>query len=393
MQNSETKPWRDEGLTIYFSCFCPIESISIAPILTRISFAWGRIERREIRMKVVILWQGLSGYLLSWVTALTARNCKVLLVYTGKSDDAPFNLKIQSENVSNLSLDELSRKELLAKVNHFQPDIVLISSWHISKYRYVARRITTPRILCMDNQWHSTPKQWLGVLSRSIAVRPLYDRALVPGHRQRFFARKLGFQENEIWDGLLSADSVAFSSTSLPRNNEFLFVGRIVKEKGIDLLTQAYSQYRKKSINPLNLRVCGVGKLSRLLEGREGIIWNGFIDPSELPAIYGTSKIFIMPSTFEPWGVAIHEAAISGLMIIASDACGAVENLVEDGWNGLIVPSGNVEALCSAMLKAEIIIQRDFRTISQRSKALSDRYSPDKWAENLLRHFTQEFVV
>ena len=343
-------------------------------------------------MRIVILWQGMSGYLLSWVTALANKDCRVLLVHTAKTDDAPFNLKVQTDNASFLSLDNVSRKQLLDKIVHFNPDAVLISSWHINKYRYVAKKINTPRILCMDNQWHSTPKQWLGIVLRSIVIGPLYDRALVPGYKQRIFARKLGFKDNEIWDGMLSADSGAFSSTVLPRKDEFLFVGRVVKEKGIHTLIQAYSKYREKSLDPFDLRVCGSGRLSRLLEGQEGVIWSGFKDPSELPAIYGSSKIFIMPSTFEPWGVAIHEAAVSGLMIIASDVCGAVENLVEDGWNGFIVPSGNVEALCCAMLQAETIIQRDFETISRRSKALSDRYSPEQWAENILRHISQEFI-
>ena len=342
-------------------------------------------------MRIAILWQGLSGYLLSWVTALTGKGCTVLLIHTEKSNDAPFNLKFHSDRASLYSLENISREELLDKIRDFNPDIVLISSWHLFKYRYVAKRIEALRILCMDNQWHATLKQLLGVLARRIIIKPLYDRALVPGYQQRIFARKLGFKNYEIWNGMLSADYNSFSSIVLPRKNEFLFVGRVVKEKGVELLIEAYADYRKKSHDPFDLKVCGTGNLSGLLKGREGIIWGGFKQPADLPAIYNSSKIFIMPSTFEPWGVAIHEAAISGLMIIASDACGAVEYLVEDGWNGFIVPSGNLEALSNAMLQAEMRVQREFEVISRRSKVLSERYSPDQWAENILRHLRQEF--
>ena len=48
------------------------------------------------------------------------------------------------------------------------------------------------------------------------------------------------------------------------------------------------------------------------------------MQPEDLLAFMSTGKAFVLPSTFEPWGVAVHEFAAAGYPLILSDAVGAL---------------------------------------------------------------------
>ena len=75
----------------------------------------------------------------------------------------------------------------------------------------------------------------------------------------------------------------------------------------------------------------------------------GFIQPKYLNDLLLNSSALILPSRYEPWGVIVHEAAVAGLPIIISDACGSSDHLVKDGYNGYIFSSGDYISLAYKM--------------------------------------------
>lgn len=64
---------------------------------------------------------------------------------------------------------------------------------------------------------------------------------------------------------------------------------------------------------------------------------------------FAISDIAIVPSSVEPWGLVVNEALAAGIAVIASDRVGAVDDLVIEGKSGIIFPSGEVDALATAM--------------------------------------------
>ena len=95
--------------------------------------------------------------------------------------------------------------------------------------------------------------------------------------------------------------------------------------------------------------MCGSGPLCGTVSG-EGVINAGFIQPADLPSIFRQSSVFVLPSHYEAWGVALAEAMGAGLPVIASEACGAAIDLVRPYWNGLLVPTASVESLTSGFV-------------------------------------------
>ena len=59
--------------------------------------------------------------------------------------------------------------------------------------------------------------------------------------------------------------------------------------------------------------------------------------------------MFVLPSRHDGWGVVVNQAIAAGLPVICSDAVGAAADLVSNGVNGYVFPSGNVEQLAEAM--------------------------------------------
>ena len=76
----------------------------------------------------------------------------------------------------------------------------------------------------------------------------------------------------------------------------------------------------------------------------------------ELPALLRQCDVLVFPSYCEGFGLVLLEALASGLPIITTDAT-AGPDLIQDGVEGRLIPSGNLEALCEAM--QSFIGQRD----------------------------------
>ena len=133
-----------------------------------------------------------------------------------------------------------------------------------------------------------------------------------------------------------------------------LFVGRLEREKGVDVLLEAW---RRAGLGPgARLALAGSGPLEAAVLGAgTGIRGLGYVPELELPALYAAADLLVLPSartaTFlEPWGLVVNEAMLQTTPVIASDAVGALAGgLVRDGRNGLSFPAGDAGALASRL--------------------------------------------
>jgi glycosyltransferase involved in cell wall biosynthesis len=114
-----------------------------------------------------------------------------------------------------------------------------------------------------------------------------------------------------------------------------LFVGRVSKEKDLDILVQAFRNLREEGV-PVQLSIVGHGPYSAALaDMMPEACFTGYLNGTELARAYASSDIFVFPSTTDTFGNVIIEAQAAGLPVIVSDAGGPRE-LVSHGVNGLI---------------------------------------------------------
>lgn len=137
----------------------------------------------------------------------------------------------------------------------------------------------------------------------------------------------------------------------------FVFVGRIVKDKGMNELCEAFD----KLSGMANVRLLLVGpyedcldpispKSKEIIEQNPAIESVGSKRGDELLAYYVASDCFVFPSYREGFPNTVLEAGAMGLPSIVTDINGSREIIVE-GENGVIIPSHDANALFDAMLK------------------------------------------
>ena len=149
-----------------------------------------------------------------------------------------------------------------------------------------------------------------------------------------------------------------FKATKNPDVFTFVFVGRIVGDKGINELVEAFVKLHDKHNNT---RLVLVGKYEHELDPvsdktRKLIDTNDDIDAcgpkygDDLLQMYVNADCFVMPSYREGFPNTVLEAGAMGLPSIVTDINGSREIIVNEK-NGLIVPSKNADALYNAMLR------------------------------------------
>jgi glycosyltransferase involved in cell wall biosynthesis len=329
-------------------------------------------------VKITILWASLASYSVTFFRELKSFGCKIQLIYQPLDNDAPyenFDLSFCKEVFED---SPKIRKNIEHLCINFNPDCILMNSWSHPHYMRISRKLKAHGsyvVSVMDNQWNGTIKQWIGAITSRWFLKPSIDTFLVAGDRQAFFARKLGY--DDVMYGCYAADTTHFRSKKpiCKRDKNFLFVGRLSKSKGVDLLIDSYKEYRNSVEKPWGLKIVGTGSMTSMVDGITGIEYLGFIQPKKLPMIMESARCLILPSSFEPWGVVIHEASAAGLPIIATFLCGATTAFVRDGVNGYIIPP-SLEKLTQAMRLISEIDDEALTAMSDISKGLASLWSP-----------------
>lgn len=178
----------------------------------------------------------------------------------------------------------------------------------------------------------------------------------------------------------------------------FIFVGRIVGDKGINELIEAFALLNKKNND---IRLLLIGNFEEELdpiksETKETITKSPFIEyigpkyGDDLISYYAASDCFVFPSYREGFPNCVMEAGAMGLPSIVTDINGSRE-IIEDGVNGLIVPSKNITSLFEAMEKVVIDKEKTAFMASNSRKMIETRFEKS-FVQKCLYDFYKEVM-
>lgn len=352
--------------------------------------------------RVAVLFSRLSGYMASCLRTLADRHhVELLVIRYAPAEEAPFDSGYFDWIHQLHDRSRVSRSDIVAHLENFGPDAVLMAGWFDNDYLHAARQMRKqgiPVVAGSDAQWRGTFRQRLGQATAGWHLHPAIDVLWVAGERQRQFAYRLGYVGNRCWSGYYACDWNRFGSVydrratagpELDSNPYFLFTGRYVPVKGLDVLAAAYEEYRTMVEHPWNLVCAGAGPESSWITGVDGIRDVGFVQPEQLSELMAQAGALVLSSRREPWGVVIQEAAATGLPLILSHVCGASVHLLQDGYNGYQFQSENVQHLSQCLKRLSEAPAADREIMGHRSHELSKQYTPERWADTFITGVNQ----
>lgn len=170
----------------------------------------------------------------------------------------------------------------------------------------------------------------------------------------------------------------------------FLYVGRIAKEKSIDMLIRCFSFIRMKNMN-LKLIIIGSGpdlesleQLSRQLNVQDMVLFLGSKKNTDIPVYYHCADCFLSASTSETQGLTYIEALASGLLVFGRDDQ-AVRDLIEEGSNGYIFR--NEDELFMKICQYLKLSKEEESRMKEKAISSAQNYDADLFVERILQTY------
>jgi glycosyltransferase involved in cell wall biosynthesis len=203
------------------------------------------------------------------------------------------------------------------------------------------------------------------------ALYQLCNRLLAVGSANADYYRAMGVPDNKIFVLPYSVDNERFvQAARLTREQRsdvrrrynvpteqpaVLYAAKFTRRKRPGDLLEAARRLKSRIERPFTLVMAGSGELEQDLRAfcaehrLDNVAFTGFVNQSELPALYAASDVFVLPSEHEPWGLAVNEAMCASLPIVVSREVGCVADLVENEINGYTPDAGDIEELAGAL--------------------------------------------
>ncbi len=336
---------------------------------------------------IVILYTELAGYTITCMEALcNLYGTKIHVISSPVNKEAPFSFDSKHELISYYRRSDFDLRKINALIEQVNPFLIYCAGWNDKEYLQVVKdnkNITS--LLGFDNNWTGSLKQRLSAIYARINITPYFNHAFVPGKQQSVFAKKLGFKSQHIIQGAYSANTDLYNSalknTAHKIPHRFIFVGRYVKEKGIEELWQAFIDLQAEQENDWELWCLGVGKIEPVKHPK--IKHFGFVQPNEIRSYLDQTGVFVLPSTFEPWGVVVHEFAAAGFPLLLSNAVGAKDQFLKMPENGFSFDPGNSDRIYAVLKKIISKTDEELMRMGHTSHLMAQSITPHTWAKSI----------
>jgi len=176
---------------------------------------------------------------------------------------------------------------------------------------------------------------------------------------------------------------------SFANAHQFLYVGRLSQEKGIDTLLYAFAKVHLQ-IPTSKLILVGSGpqldelrSLALSLGLDMAVEFAGSTNQEKLATHYLCASCLVLPSYSEPWGLVVNEALHYGCPVVVSDRCGCVPELVQNNLTGYTFKAGDANDLSSKLLRL-VTEFTDLEQVTDRCLEAISLYTPDAAAEQIL---------
>lgn len=305
------------------------------------------------------------------MTAAGVRAGKEIVVVTSRFEIAPYGIPLKNfQPIGEFELPEYELQKL-----SFPPVLQIVD--YIQRHKFTEIIISTPGPVGLvalmaaktlglrtSGIYHTDFPQYVGILTDDRSLETLtwvymhwfysqMDLVYVNSEHYRRCWIERGIPAEKLKILPRGLDTTLF--TPAKRNMDFraevgaangeavlLYVGRISKEKDLDILAAAYRKLRERHPSARLVFVGDGPYLKELRESLPGAVFTGYLSGPDLARAFASADIFVFPSTTDTFGNVVLEAMASGLPAVVSDTGGPRE-LVRNGVTGYVTRSHDIE--------------------------------------------------
>jgi glycosyltransferase involved in cell wall biosynthesis len=284
--------------------------------------------------------------------------------------------------------------DTLSRLRRFSPDVIISAEMGARTLLAIVFRKLNPhsRLIIWAEAAESTEsgRGWARQLARKIFVRNA-DALLAVGASAVKYLNGIGAPAAKIFKIAYTTDVERFAANPLTRPTErarrLLYCGQFVERKGLIPFLLILSVWARDHPNQtVNIALAGDGPLREVLAtlplaANVKLELLGVFQYDDLPGIYGSAGIFVLPTLADTWAVVVNEALVAGLPVLGSTYAEAVEELIIDGRNGWIFRPDDAEDAYRAIDRMMNTAETELDEMRARGRVLASQLSPEHVAD------------
>ena len=312
-----------------------------------------------------------------------------------------------SERMANQGIRVPYQPNLIKTIIDTKPDLIIGDGFFQWTYANLLVRIIKciPLVICYERTHHTERNaQWYRTLYRKFIIRWI-DAICCNGILSAEYTKWLGMPYNFITEGHMVADIKGIQDIiqNIDKNmiNKlkesfnskgiiFLFVGQLIKRKGVHQLLEAWCSFEDQKFGEGTLVIIGTGPEEKSLKmfvedhSLKYVRFLGSVDYEKIPLYYSASDVFIMPTLEDNWSLVVPEAMACGLPILTSIYNGCWPELVNQTANGWFFDSLNTKDILRCLLNC-VNSKNTLDLMGKLSLDIVTNYSAEKAAKEIYR--------
>lgn len=262
----------------------------------------------------------------------------------------------------------IDNPNLIQNILQYNPDKIVVFGWSFKSHLEVLKFFKGKKPIYFRGDSNLLTQQSLiKKMIRKIYLTYIYrfiDFALYVGTNNKDYYKWLGLKDSQLLFAPHAIDDKRFVDTTsefeiqakkiklelgIPDNHVvFLYTGKFEYRKDLHTLIKA-----KLLLKDSNCSLILVGngpdenELKEMSKADKNIHFVNFMNQSQMPIVYRSADVFVLPSISETWGLGINEAMNCGVAIIASNLVGSAIDLVKN--NGYIFRAKDISDLADKM--------------------------------------------
>lgn len=268
-----------------------------------------------------IYWEEIPFYAANCLSRLREEICFEIKIF-GSNPKVPF-----TDIDTLIAFDREPKILSILFSEHRLPDVVFINGWGNKRKIFLAclyRLLGIKVNVMFDNIMPTSRIKYFYYRAIGLFLRYIYSGCFVPGENSKSLARTMFGVRLKCETGLYCADEVLFSSRTdyEDRCKRVVSIGQFIGRKNHQFTIDAFTE-SKLNQEGWELCIIGSGVLKNSYRTHRNVKIIDFLQPRELSTFLSKSRVFVLSSVEENWGVVVHEAALSGCLLVLSSCIGS----------------------------------------------------------------------